>query len=307
MKAITFVLLTILCASCTDISKPNLDEGINYDLNPIIGNESLNHVPKEELIDMCEMEKIRTHLSYVHDRLVDQSANFPEQVKKKRLALLSILSDYIAAENYPLNEAYEGRRPCFIDAQGTYCAVGHLVKETAGEATAKAINEKHQYDYIYDMEMADLEKWISESGFSKHEIAMIQPTYDFNRKRNYHTVSMSNEVRNGNLPNFGWGYHYVKYWPQGSRLGGHFMKSYGAVVNHYRNGNWSAGLESERSLFALKRIGLSLNSGLGARYANLDKASFVQGVPSASLNLVVRKTEGSSLIWQHYINTASRL
>lgn len=140
------------------------------------------------------------------------------------------------------------------------------------------------------MDLAALTEWIAESGFTLEEKAMIQPAYDFEmRQRRYHSGAFSTVVRNGNVPNFGWGYHFIKFRPTGSRLGGHHMLSYGLVVNHYPGGGWSAGIERERSVTALKRIGLSLNSGIGARYAQLEGDSYVQGLPSASFNLVIRR------------------
>ncbi len=288
MKTLFFLLITTLF--CSDISQLT-HERINFSINPIIGNVSLNHIPKAQLNNLDDKEKVKTHLTYVYNYLLKESVNYPEEIKRKRLYILSILSDYIAAGNYPENAKYEGRRPCFIDDSNTYCAVGHLIKETSGKTLAKAINKKHQYDYIYDMDFIPLDDWIAKSGFTKQEIAMIQPTYDFYRPRKYHTASVSTEVRNGNFPNFGWGYHYITYRSQGSKLGGHFMRSYSAIINHYQDRGWSASAESERSLFAIKKIGLSLNSGLGAKYVNLDAQHYLQGLPSASLNMIVRRNK----------------
>lgn len=286
MRVFLLIVVALAFVSCQQDQQKDQQNNSSYELNAIIGNEALDHIPDERISKMSEADKIKAHLSYVCEYLMGESEKYPEEVKQKRLRLLSLLATYISAEDYPLNEAYEGRRPCFIDAYGNYCAVGYLVKETAGESIAKDINEQHQYDYIYDMNMTVLDNWIKESGFTKREIAMIQPSYEFFGNRNYHTASFSTEVRNGNLPNIGWGYHYVKYHSQGSMLGGHWMRSYGAVINHYRNGGWSGGVETERSLVAVKNIGLSLNIGFGARYLNLDDQSFLQGVPSASMNLL---------------------
>ena len=286
MRTFLHIILALTFVSCQQDQLRVQHSDIDHKLNAIIGNEALDHIPDERISGMSEADKIKAHLRYVYEYLMVESEKYPEEVKQKRLRLLTLLASYISAANYPLNEAYEGRRPCFIDAYENYCAVGYLVKETAGESIARDINEQHQYDYIYDMDMAVLDKWINESGFTKREIAMIQPSYDFFQHRNYHTASVSTEVRNGNLPNIGWGYHFVKYHSQGSMLGGHWMRSYGAVINHYRNGGWSGGVETERSLVAVKNIGLSLNIGVGARYLNLDDQSFLQGVPSASMILL---------------------
>ncbi len=289
MRTLSYLLLVFSVLGCTEKPAPITESTVSYELNPILGNAALEAIPEGERSVLGEVDKVRAHLSYVHQLLVDASAGYPEDVRQKRFEVLALLEDYIEAEQFPMNEKYEGRRPCFIDENGTYCAVGHLVKETAGASLAALINAYHQYDYICDMDIAALADWIATSGFTLDEIAMIQPTYDWElQERQYHTVAFSNEVRNGNLPNFGWGYHFLEYRPFGERLGGHYMRSMGAVVNHYQGGDWSAGVETERSLAVLKRIGLSLNSGLGARYARFDGSDFFQGVPCASLNLVVR-------------------
>ncbi|WP_306642091.1 hypothetical protein [Sanyastnella coralliicola] len=300
MRLSLFTLLVLLLLGCAESSTPENPDSVDTTLNPIIGDLSLGHLSDNELARLGDIEKVRAHLSYVRDYLTQSSNEYPAEIKERRLALLALLSEYIDGEAYPMNEAFEGRKPCFIDSEGTYCAVGYLVKETAGEAAAQAINDRHQYDYIYDMDISILEDWIASSGFTKQEIAMIQPTYDFYRQFNYHTVGPSTEVRNGNLPSLGFGYYYVRYWPEGSRLGGHFMRSYGAVFNSYDGGDWSASFESDRSLAALKRIGLSLNTGLGAKYLNASGESFVQGVPTASLNLLVRPRR------KYYIDLAAQ-
>jgi hypothetical protein len=290
MRIAFYLILVFSVLACTE-KTTTTDSEINHTLNPILGNTALEQISAQQRASLSEVEKVQAHLSYVHDLLVRASANYPESVREKRLATLELLADYIETGQFPMNVKYKGRRPCFIDANGTYCAVGHLVKETAGEALATLINTHHQYDYISDMDLDVLTAWIAKSGFTLEEIAMIQPTYNWelNAERRYHTGAFSNEVRNGNTPNFGWGYHFIRYRPMGSRLGGHFMRSIGAVVNHYEGGDWSVAYETERSLAALKRVGLSLNSGLGARYANFEGNGFVQGVPSASLNLVLRR------------------
>lgn len=289
MRIALYLFLVFSVLACSE-KAPSLDSEINHTLNPILGNAALEHISSQERTSLGEVDKVQAHLSYVHDLLVSASANYPESIREKRLATLELLADYIEAGKFPMNVKYEGRRPCFIDAHGTYCAVGHLVKETVGEALAALINTHHQYDYISDMDLTALTAWIDESGFTLEEIAMIQPTYDFEmRQRNYHSGAFSTEVRNGNVPNFGWGYHFIRYCPMCSRLGGHHMLSFGLMVNHYDGGDWSAGIEREGSVAALKRIGLSLNSGVGLRYAQFAGDSYVQGLPSASLNLVLRR------------------
>jgi hypothetical protein len=79
---------------------------------------------------------------------------------------------------FPRNYDFPGeRRPCFIDRNGRLCAVGYLVAETAGRPVAERINAAHQYDLIADMRTPALAKWVQQSGLTKAECALIQPSY----------------------------------------------------------------------------------------------------------------------------------
>lgn len=288
MKQLIFVFFSLVFSSCAYQEAKTQQNDYSQKLNPLIGNAGLSLFQQDEKSKLSELQKVKAHLTFVHDYLVEKSQNYPYQIKKKRIALLNVLAAYIEAESFPENVKYPGRRPCFIDNNGTFCAVGYLVKETAGEALALKINERHQYSYIYDMDLAELDEWIANSGFSKTEIAMIQPAYDFNIERKQHTVALLSEFRNGDVPNYGLGYYFVRYRPQGARLGGYYIRSFGAVFNVIAEGEWSATLEAERTLMAIKKINLALVYGFGARMAHLGNQSYFQGVPLAGLNYVLR-------------------
>jgi hypothetical protein len=70
-----------------------------------------------------------------------------------------------------------GHLPAFIDARGARCAVAHLVELTAGSALAQDLDRRYHHAYIEEVDAAELEGWIAESGFSRDELAMIQPAY----------------------------------------------------------------------------------------------------------------------------------
>src|SRR5690606_33040310 len=70
-----------------------------------------------------------------------------------------------------------GRTPVFIDRDGRHCAVGHLVRASAGAEAALAIDDRHHLDLVADMDPALLAPWASDHGFTLRELAMIQPTY----------------------------------------------------------------------------------------------------------------------------------
>lgn len=156
-------------------------------INSIIGNvsyvNSFGRLPDDHINDSL---RIATHLNYVHQLLLDRTEGIQDEaIRNKRFALLALLDEYIQNGRFPQNTKIDHRAPCFIDEFGTICAVGYLVQETAGLHVAQYINQLHQYDYIENMNVKELKEWISSSGFSEKEIAMIQPTYaNFYRIRN---------------------------------------------------------------------------------------------------------------------------
>jgi hypothetical protein len=96
----------------------------------------------------------------------------------KRNHLLDLLHDYWTKAVFPRNYDYKAeRKPCFIDKDGTICAVGYLVEQTAGREAAETINFKHKYDVVMEMNDEMVDNWINKSGLTKEECAMIQPTY----------------------------------------------------------------------------------------------------------------------------------
>lgn len=126
-----------------------------------------------------EQLRIQIHLQYVENLLRQRDIiHLNAEQQHNRLALLDLLHTYWTSGVFPNNYDYPTeRRPCFIDRDGNICAVGYLIRETAGAAVANAINEQHQYDYITDMKADIITQWATEYGLTEEECAMIQPSY----------------------------------------------------------------------------------------------------------------------------------
>lgn len=206
MKTRLLLALTIIAVGFYSIAFFSSSE--KDSINPVIGNASywsvFGHSPQNET---CDSTRIATHLSYAHQLLLENTLDQADsEIKNKRLALLNLLDEYIQRGKFPINSAKEGRAPCFIDEFGTICAVGYLVEQTAGTALAEHINKNHQYDFIEDINIIELDQWIAQSGFSEREIAMIQPTYanwyKFVRTRSYFGVGLHTVSRNLSFGNF---------------------------------------------------------------------------------------------------------
>lgn len=160
-------------------------------INSVIGDTSwlatYGEFPPTQLADHA---RITTHLNYVVQRLKVNSNLVDSVVQAKRNRLIELLENYVQRGQFPQNTAYTNeRKPCFIDEEGTICAVGYLVEQTAGRVEAERINSIFQYDRISAMQQdTGLIAWQRASGLSLQELAMIQPEYWPSPPPNYQPV-----------------------------------------------------------------------------------------------------------------------
>ncbi|HYK47869.1 MAG TPA: hypothetical protein VEV83_21980, partial [Parafilimonas sp.] len=188
-KALFFLSLIagILQMSCN-----TGDAGRKQTVNAILGDVSFirkfGHQPDART---DEDLRIRTHLEYVEDLLRHKDvSNLSPELRQKRKHSLDLLHDYLTTGVFPRNYDYKDRRkPCFIDKDNRICAVGYLIEHTAGRRFAEDINNKHKYDAILAMNDDMVDSWISSSGLSKEECAMIQPTYGPPPASSYNYIS----------------------------------------------------------------------------------------------------------------------
>jgi hypothetical protein len=152
----------------------------NHSINSILGDISFiskyGHQPDASTDQNL---RIKTHLEYVENLL--RGKNNPEMNTAQlvnRNHLLDLLHNYWTEGIFPRNYDYADRSiPCFIDKNGNICAVGYLIEQTSGRAVAEKINSKHKYEKIFEMDDDFVDDWISASGLTKEECAMIQPSY----------------------------------------------------------------------------------------------------------------------------------
>jgi len=149
-------------------------------INPVLGD--ISFVSKYGYLPNATTDenlRIVTHFEYVENLLRQKDvSNLSPELQQRRQQMINLFHDYKVAGKFPRNYDYsDQRRPCFIDKDNTICAVGYLVEQTAGRTAAEAINEKFKYDDLLDMNYALVDDWVAESGLTKEEVAMIQPTY----------------------------------------------------------------------------------------------------------------------------------
>lgn len=152
-------------------------------INSILGDVSfVEHFGYRPDKSTDEKLRITTHLAYVENLLRSASTDqLSTSQKMNREKMLDLLHQYRLAGEFPTNVAYPNeRRPCFIDGNGNICAVGYLVEQSEGREVSEMINDRNQYENIYDMD-ADIiqliEAWATENGLTLKECAMIQPAY----------------------------------------------------------------------------------------------------------------------------------
>lgn len=178
MKKICFslsqalVLLTLSCNLRTTYT--------GQAINPVIGDISfITKFGCRPDAATDEDTRIKTHFEYVEELLRQKDVTgLSAELRQKRTQLLDLLHTYREAGIFPRNYDYDDKRkPCFIDRDNRICAVGYLIEKTAGRRIAEDINSRYKYSTIYAMNDKVVDAWISSSGLSKEECAIIQPTY----------------------------------------------------------------------------------------------------------------------------------
>lgn len=174
-KLILAIFTLTILASCSRKSI-EIDQTVNAVIGDISFLETFGNQPTKET---NEDLRLQTHLKYVEKFLRSKYAyNLTKEQKKNRLKMLDLLNDYWAAGVFPKNYDYPNQRiPCFIDKDGSICAVGYLIEQTAGRQIAEEINSKFKYKYLLAMNDQTIDNWIQSSGLTKEECAMIQPAY----------------------------------------------------------------------------------------------------------------------------------
>ncbi len=151
-------------------------------VNPLIGDISFFSRFEGNPNVLEENTRVQTHLSYVENYLRQQPVDhLTESQKVNRSKVLDALKSYSARKQFPKHDGNHqfatSRRPRFIDHNDTFCAVGHIIRETEGEQLARKINERYEYAYVAEMDYPPLLEWASRNGLSVEECARIQPQY----------------------------------------------------------------------------------------------------------------------------------
>ncbi|MEX0643526.1 MAG: hypothetical protein WD468_12540 [Pirellulales bacterium] len=108
----------------------------------------------------------------------DERAVWRRNLIANRRTQMSRLSAYRDRGLFPRNEGQSAEAaPIFVDKHNTACAVGHLMRLTGWERAVESIQSLDNLVYVPDFESGPVAEWVSTSGLTFEEAALIQPTY----------------------------------------------------------------------------------------------------------------------------------
>lgn len=127
----------------------------------------------------AEQHRVTAHLQNAEHVASSRDVSALDPLRQLvRELLLSELASYRAAGRFPKNPGFAELTPTFVDAEGTRCAMAHLL-ETGGERelVAKIASERN---HARVKDLADeslLLAWLDAAGLTVEEAAVIQPGY----------------------------------------------------------------------------------------------------------------------------------
>jgi MYXO-CTERM domain-containing protein len=129
---------------------------------------------------MSDVARIRAHLERVETELrANSSSSLSPEQQAARAENLDRLHEYWTAGDFPINLDFPARTPYFIDAEGTACAVAHLIIDSGHRELAERLSSAANNAYLPDIHDAELDEWIASSGLTHAEHSLIQPSYGF--------------------------------------------------------------------------------------------------------------------------------
>ena len=177
--SILTVLVGLWLAGTSSAQAPNTSRSFREGANHHLGDQAFIAEFGRAPTDHEEQLRIRTHFLAVRELLASRPATRPD-LAEHRAKLLAHFDDYIAHGTTPRNAHLPWRTPVFIDDEGTICAVGYLIEQSAGRLVAAKIASHHRYAYLEEIvaAMPEVQRWVEQSGFTLEELASIQPGYE---------------------------------------------------------------------------------------------------------------------------------
>jgi hypothetical protein len=143
--------------------------------------------------------RVAAHLAFAEAllRAADVS-HLPAPLRARRAESLDRLRAYRMAGQFPdAEQDTDGWWPTFVDDIGRRCAVAALVEQSAGTAAAFAIDRVFHHAFVADIADPAFDAWVAASGFSREELAILQPTYHHHYREPVWDSSVALESQTG--------------------------------------------------------------------------------------------------------------
>jgi hypothetical protein len=123
---------------------------------------------------------VGAHLAYAEQTLRARDiSGLTDEQRRRRAIHLDRLREYRLTERFPKNTDFPGLRvPYFRDAEGTLCAMAHLIQESGhAEFVDRVATEANNAKVAELASDPTLVAWLDAEGLSVEEAALVQPTY----------------------------------------------------------------------------------------------------------------------------------
>ncbi len=122
--------------------------------------------------------RVRQHFKRVERILRGRDvSHLSPELQQARHQHLDHLHTYAQRGIFPRNHEHPIYAPCFIDRDQRECAVAHLMMTSGHTNAAHKIATVANYAFVPQMNVPELDDWASGTGFSRDELALIQPGY----------------------------------------------------------------------------------------------------------------------------------
>jgi len=179
MKKLVYLLLMLFIAPFSWALNFNEEAALHehmFEVNKQWQKSPIFH--QKTISFQSEADRIQMHLLLVIQQLKKKkNLQLTEEQASKRLDALNKLLIYANAKVFPENILHASRIPYFIDYANNACAVGEMLRKTDHEHVGQWVRKNMNNAYISEIPTGELDKWAEEHGFTRDELAWIQPAY----------------------------------------------------------------------------------------------------------------------------------
>ena len=133
-------------------------------------------------IGVLEQARVAQHIRRAEAYAATRRTRLPPMQRLARKLLLRELAFYRARGRFPKNRESAAPTPHFVDAEGSRCAVAHLLEASGEGALVRRIAHERNHARVHELaDEARLVAWLDVAGLSLEEAARIQPSYCYHR------------------------------------------------------------------------------------------------------------------------------